>query len=199
MTQMAIYDRIRARTKEHFGVSTQSSLVSRRSGNDNGDRRSSECAPRCGAARTSHLHDDRKVLPAGASPGSSSRLCRRPSWRGWRSMNDFHMPAPEFDELIRDQKLDDLQAYELRLVLYHVDEDLKEYRKRREGNKPRRELVRRLKRFRGFVRTILSTKSIVRGKRWLTSCHSMRRRKLGCSCPTALLRLRSTGRFPAAT
>jgi hypothetical protein len=38
-------------------------------------------------------------------------------------------------------------AYKLRLVLYHVDEDLKEYRKRREGRKPRRELVRRLKRF----------------------------------------------------
>jgi hypothetical protein len=58
------------------------------------------------------------------------------------------MPTPDaFDELVRDQKLDDLQAYELRLVLYHVDEDLKEYRKRREGRKPRRELVRRLKRF----------------------------------------------------
>jgi hypothetical protein len=63
-------------------------------------------------------------------------------------MTDFHMPTPDaFDELVRDQKLDDLQAYELRLVLYHVDEDLKEYRKRREGRKPRRELVRRLKRF----------------------------------------------------
>jgi hypothetical protein len=63
-------------------------------------------------------------------------------------MNDFHMPAPDaFDELVRDQKLNDLQAYELRLILYHVDEDLKEYRKRREGRKPRRELVRRLRRF----------------------------------------------------
>jgi hypothetical protein len=63
-------------------------------------------------------------------------------------MTDFHMPTPDaFDELVRDQKLDDLQAYELRLVLYHVDEDLKEYRKRREGRKPRRELVRRLKIF----------------------------------------------------
>jgi hypothetical protein len=63
-------------------------------------------------------------------------------------MNDFHRPTPEeFDELVRDQKLDDLQARELGLVLYHVNEDLKEYRKRREGRKPRRELVRRLRRF----------------------------------------------------
>ena len=63
-------------------------------------------------------------------------------------MNNFHRPTPEeFDELAHDQKLDDLQAYELRLVLYHVYEDLKESRKRREGIKPRRELVRRLKRF----------------------------------------------------
>jgi hypothetical protein len=63
-------------------------------------------------------------------------------------MNDFHRPTPEeFDVLVRDQKLDGLQAHELGLVLYHVDEDLKEYRKRREGRKPRRELVRRLKRF----------------------------------------------------
>ena len=61
-------------------------------------------------------------------------------------MNDFHRPTPEeFDVLVRDQKLDGLQAHELGLVLYHVDEDLKEYRKRREGRKPRRELVRRLK------------------------------------------------------
>ena len=63
-------------------------------------------------------------------------------------MNDFHRPTPkEFDELVRDQKLDDLQAHELGLVLYHVDEDLKEYRKRREGATPRRELVQRLRRF----------------------------------------------------
>jgi hypothetical protein len=63
-------------------------------------------------------------------------------------MNNFHSPTPqEFDELAREQKLDDLQAHELRLVVHHVDEDLKEYRKRREGIKPRRELVRRLKRF----------------------------------------------------
>ena len=62
-------------------------------------------------------------------------------------MNIFHMPTSKaFDDLVRDQKLDDLQAHELRLVLYHVDEDLKEYRKRREGRKPRRELVRRLRR-----------------------------------------------------
>ena len=63
-------------------------------------------------------------------------------------MNDLHRPTPEeFDVLVRDQKLDGLQAHELGLVLYHVDEDLKEYRKRREGRKPRRELVRRLKIF----------------------------------------------------
>ena len=52
----------------------------------------------------------------------------------------------EFDVLVYDQKLGGLQAHELGLVLYHVDEDLREYRKRREGRKPRRELVRRLKR-----------------------------------------------------
>jgi hypothetical protein len=63
-------------------------------------------------------------------------------------MNGFHRPTPEeFDVLVRDQKLDGLQAHELGLVLYHVDEDLKEYRKRRESREPRRELVRRLKRF----------------------------------------------------
>jgi hypothetical protein len=62
-------------------------------------------------------------------------------------MNDFHRPTPEeFDELVHDQKLDDLQAHELRLVLYHVDEDLKAFRQRLEGRKPRQELVRRLKR-----------------------------------------------------
>jgi hypothetical protein len=63
-------------------------------------------------------------------------------------MNDFHRPTPEeFDVLVYDQKLDGLQAHELGLVLYHVGEDLREYRKRHEGRKPRRELVRRLKRF----------------------------------------------------
>jgi hypothetical protein len=63
-------------------------------------------------------------------------------------MNEFHGPTPEeFDVLVRDQKLDDRQAHQLRLVLYHADEDLKEYRKRLEGRKPRRELVRRLRRF----------------------------------------------------
>lgn len=62
-------------------------------------------------------------------------------------MNDFHRPTPEeFDVLVRDQKLDGLQAHELRLVLYHVDEDLKVFRERLEGRKPRQELVRRLKR-----------------------------------------------------
>jgi hypothetical protein len=63
-------------------------------------------------------------------------------------MNDFHRPTPEeFDVLVLDQKLDGPQAHELGLVLYHVDEDLKEHRKRRDDRKPRRELVRRLKRF----------------------------------------------------
>jgi hypothetical protein len=62
-------------------------------------------------------------------------------------MNDFHRPTPEeFDELVHDQKLDDLQEHELRLVLYHVDEDLKAFRERLEGRTPRQELVRRLKR-----------------------------------------------------
>lgn len=62
-------------------------------------------------------------------------------------MNDFHMPTPQaFDDLVRDQNLDALQAHELRLVLSHVDEDLKTHRKRVEGRKPRPELVRRLKR-----------------------------------------------------
>lgn len=62
-------------------------------------------------------------------------------------MNDFHLPAPEaFEELVRKQKLDDLQAYELWLVLYHANEDMKEHRKRLEGRKPRPELVRRFKR-----------------------------------------------------
>jgi hypothetical protein len=61
-------------------------------------------------------------------------------------MNDFYRPTPEeFDELVRDQRLDDLQAHELRLVLFHVDEDLKEYRNRREARKPRKDLVRRLR------------------------------------------------------
>ena len=62
-------------------------------------------------------------------------------------MNDFHSPTPEeFQGLVHDQKLDNLQAHELRLVLCHVDEDLKAFRKRLEGRKPRQELVRRLKR-----------------------------------------------------
>ncbi len=114
-------------------------------------------------------------------------------------MNDFHRPTPEeFDVLVRDQKLDGLQAHELGLVLYHVDEDLKEYRKRREGRKPRRELVRRLKRFADLFNDL--EYEIDRWRKTMaTFCHSMRRRKLGSSCPTALLRLRSTGRFPAAT
>jgi hypothetical protein len=62
-------------------------------------------------------------------------------------MNDFHKPTPQaFDDLVRDQKFDALQEHQLGLVLYHVDEDLKEQQKRLEGRKPRSELVRRLKR-----------------------------------------------------
>jgi hypothetical protein len=63
-------------------------------------------------------------------------------------MNEFKRPTTEeFDELVRDQKLDERQAHQLHLVLYHVDEDLKGHRKRLEGRKPRKELVRRLRRF----------------------------------------------------
>jgi len=62
-------------------------------------------------------------------------------------MNDFHSPTPEeFQGLVHDQNLDNLQTHELGLVLCHVDEDLKAFRKRLEGRKPRQELVRRLKR-----------------------------------------------------
>lgn len=62
-------------------------------------------------------------------------------------MSRFQMPAPEaLDELIHNQNLDDQQAHELRVALYHVDEDLKAWRKNREGRQARRELVRRLKR-----------------------------------------------------
>jgi hypothetical protein len=67
-------------------------------------------------------------------------------------MNDFHRPThEEFDVLVRDQKLDGLQAHELGLVLYHVDEDLKEYRKRREGRKPTEGIGPASKEIRGFV------------------------------------------------
>jgi hypothetical protein len=63
-------------------------------------------------------------------------------------MNRFQMPAPEaLDELIHNQNLNDQQAHELRLVLYNVNEDLEDHRKRLEGRKPRPELVWRLKRF----------------------------------------------------
>jgi hypothetical protein len=62
-------------------------------------------------------------------------------------MSRFQMPAPEaLDELIHNLNLDDQQAHELRVALYHVDEDLKAWRKNREGRQARRELVRRLKR-----------------------------------------------------
>jgi hypothetical protein len=62
-------------------------------------------------------------------------------------MSDFHLPTQEaFDELIRDQELDDEQADKLLLVLRDVNEDLKEHRKRLERGKPGPELVRRFKR-----------------------------------------------------
>jgi hypothetical protein len=62
-------------------------------------------------------------------------------------MIDFHLPTQEaFDELVRDQELDDVQADKLLLVLRDVNEDLKEHRKRLERAKPHPELVRRFKR-----------------------------------------------------
>jgi hypothetical protein len=67
-------------------------------------------------------------------------------------MNSFHMPTPEaFADLVRERKLDALQAHELGLVLYHVDEDLKQFHRRREGSQPRRELVRRFRRITRIV------------------------------------------------
>ena len=57
------------------------------------------------------------------------------------------MPTPEaFEDVVRDQKLDAVQARELRLILGHLDLDLKTYRERRSGEPPRPELVRFLKR-----------------------------------------------------
>jgi hypothetical protein len=62
-------------------------------------------------------------------------------------MIDFHLPTQEaFDELVRDQELDDVQADKLLLVLRDVNEDLKEHRKRLERGKPHPEVVRRFKR-----------------------------------------------------
>ena len=82
MTQMAIYDRIRAQTKQQFRGRAQSASLSRRRGNDTGDRRSGACPARRAASRPSDLHDDREILPTGARARSSPRLCRRHSWRG---------------------------------------------------------------------------------------------------------------------
>ena len=64
-----------------------------------------------------------------------------------KSGGEFSLPSAEgFDNLVRSQKLDDLQSHELHLVLSHVDEDLKGRRKKLEGSQHRRELVRRQKR-----------------------------------------------------
>ena len=196
MTQMAIYDRIRARTKEQFGVAINPHLF-----RDAAATTMAIADPanvRLAAPLLGHrtFTTTEKILPTGARPGSSSRLCRRHSWQGWRSMNDFHRPTPEeFDELVRDQKLDGLQAHELRLVLYHVDEDLKEYRKRLEGRKPRRELVRRLKRVRESLGDLeFELRSLGEDDRRLPALRT-RRRKLGCSCPSVRWRLRSREKF----
>ena len=106
-------------------------------------------------------------------------------------MNDFHGPTPEeFDELVHDQKLDDLQAHELRLVLYHVDEDLKAFRERLEGRKPRRNWFGASKGSQSRSAT-WSLNCIVGGRRSTTSCLPTRRRKLGCSYPSGRWRLRS--------
>jgi hypothetical protein len=58
----------------------------------------------------------------------------------------FHLPTQEaFDELVRDQELDDEQANKLLLVLRDVNDDLHEH-PRLDGRKPRPELVWRFKR-----------------------------------------------------
>ena len=62
-------------------------------------------------------------------------------------MNDFHRPTPgSLADIVREHGLDNVQAHELGLVLYHVDEDLKAHSRRVNEGKPRPELVRRLKR-----------------------------------------------------
>jgi hypothetical protein len=73
--------------------------------------------------------------PRGAIPGGQFSLCSKEA----------------FDELVRDHKLNAKQARELQLLTYHVDEDLRADRKRREGRQPRKELVRRLKRVAKFI------------------------------------------------
>jgi hypothetical protein len=192
---MAIYDRIRARTKDQFWGRDESAPVSRRSGNDNGDRRSSKRAPCRAAARPSHLHDDREILPTGALASRSSRLCRRHAWSGSRSMNIFHTPTSKaFDELVRDQKLNGLQAHELRLVLYHLDEDLKDIARGARVGRP------------GENRSGASKESLSRlvtwslicvagGRRSTTSCLRTRGRKSACSCPSVRWSLHSREKF----
>jgi hypothetical protein len=62
-------------------------------------------------------------------------------------MSHFQSPTPEaFADIVCDHNLDELQAHELGLVLYHVDEDLKAHSNSLRKSKPRPELVRRLKR-----------------------------------------------------
>ena len=57
----------------------------------------------------------------------------------------FARPSSEaLKGLARELNLDDSQARELGIVLYHVDEDFKAFRGRLEGRQPRKELVRRL-------------------------------------------------------
>jgi hypothetical protein len=62
MTQMAIYDRVRARTKEHFGRRAQSSPLSRRGRHDARDRRSGPRPHRRSAARPSNFRDHGAAL-----------------------------------------------------------------------------------------------------------------------------------------
>ena len=107
MTQMAIYDRIRARTKEQFGVAMNPHLF------------------RDAAATTMAIADPANVRLAAPLLGHRTFTTTEKYYRqaraqdahrafvdvllsqGWRSMNDFHRPTPEeFDVLVRDQKLD---------------------------------------------------------------------------------------------
>jgi hypothetical protein len=60
---------------------------------------------------------------------------------------NFRLPMPEaWSALVRDLKLNPRQVHELDRTLRHIDEDLKNFHKAFEGRKPRKELVRRLKR-----------------------------------------------------
>jgi hypothetical protein len=59
----------------------------------------------------------------------------------------FRLPSPqELKQELGDLSLTQAQAVALELTLQHVDEDLKTFRTRFEGRKPRPELVRRLRR-----------------------------------------------------